>query len=224
MRSEGARVKPKPRVRASPPNSATETQQMCPEWFKMRRYRHLDLPVGSEFIEKTKNPLYVASHSFLPLLNYTKTDRKYKKDQHDVINKDRPISYASHKDACILSYYAHKLNKYLDKIYLDNNLDKNVIAYRSLGKANYDFASEVFDFCKQNAPVVVLAFDIEKFFDTLDHKLLKDRFKKILCTDKLQEDWYKIFKYVTNFHYISIDEMKNDKLFSLRFSDKKIPV
>jgi len=81
--------------------------------------------------------------------------------------------YASHRDACILSYYARQLTDLLDQRYQSNGLNDAVIAYRSLGKSNYNFAAKALEFAKANAPCVALCFDVTGFFDNIDHKILK---------------------------------------------------
>ena len=88
---------------------------MSLDWFKSRGYRHFDLPVGERFARKVMNPNFVLNHSFLPLLHYTKSEKRYKKcpktGTRTITSKDRPIKYASHRDACILSFYARRNQK-----------------------------------------------------------------------------------------------------------------
>lgn len=198
---------------------------MLMEWLKSRRYRHLDLPVNEAFGRKITNPAVVARHAFSPLLHYAKVERRYKKSaetsSREIKIKERPIKYASHRDACILSYYAYQINKKLDSYYNSFGINENVIAYRALGRANYDFAAEAMDFARKEAPVRILAFDITSFFDTLDHSLLKKRLKKILNVCELPEDWYKVFRFITDFHYIELDELKAHPVFGLRLKEKK---
>ena len=124
------------------------------EWLKKRGYRHFDTPVGKAFVKKAMNPDYVAKHSFLPLIHYEKIETRYKicsiSGKKKTHHKKRPIKYASHRDACILSYYAYQLNKILDNFYKENLISDNVIAYRPLNKGNYDFAAEAISFAKMN--------------------------------------------------------------------------
>ena len=148
-----------------------------PKWLKSRRYRHFDLHVGEAFVPKVMDSRFVAGHRFSPLLHYTKVEKRYKKDpvttHRAMTSKERPIKYASHRDACILAYYAHLLNEALDARYAVDGTGENAIAYRALGRSNGDFAAEAFRFAQANAPVVILAFDVTSFFDTFDHGLLK---------------------------------------------------
>lgn len=193
---------------------------MSLEWLKSRGYRHFDLPVTEKFAQKVTNPAFVTRHSFSPLIHYTKQETRYKKCRKTgaraITVKERPIKYASHRDACILSYYAYLLNLLLDKYYTDMDIHDSVIAYRALGRANYDFSAEVLAFAEANAPVVILAFDVTGFFDNLDHRLLKKRLKMILGKDKLPEDWYKVFRFISRFHYVELEELKRHPVFAPR--------
>lgn len=195
---------------------------MSLDWFRSRGYRHFDLPVNDKFATRAMNPAFVASHPFSPLLHYTKSEKRYKRDAktgvRTITTKDRPIKYASHRDACILAYYAHQLNKSLEKIYLASGLTENVIAYRSLGKGNYDFSAEVLSFAKANAPVTILAFDVTGFFDNLDHGLLKRRLKSVLGVTSLTDDWHKVFRSFTAFHFVDLEELKGSATFAPRLA------
>lgn len=81
--------------------------------------------------------------------------------------------------------------------YEATGISDNVIAYRALGRGNYDFASEAMAYVQAEAPVVILAFDITCFFDTLDHGRLKWRLKPLLGVQELSDDWYKVFRSIT---------------------------
>jgi RNA-directed DNA polymerase len=128
--------------------------------------------------------------------------------------------YASHRDACILKRYARYLSELLDKHYLANNLDHAVIAYRKLGKANYDFSADAFRFARKNMPCVVLCFDITGFFDNLDHRILKNRLKRILGVKELSPDWYAVFRAVTQFRMIERSDLQAHSVFGPRFRDR----
>ena len=191
-------------------------------WFKPRNYRHFDLPVNEAFAKKVTRPEFVSRHSFSPLLHYTKVEKRYKKCRNTgarhIVKKERPIKYASHRDSCILSYYSRLLNDSLDVYYEDSGISDSVIAYRSLGKANYNFSAEALSFAKSHSPVTILAFDVTGFFDNLDHGLLKQRFKAILDVPELSDDWYKIFRFITRFHFVALNELKEHREFRSRFS------
>lgn len=170
------------------------------------------------------DPRFIAQHRFSPLLHYTKVEKRYKKDpvtaHRAMTSKPRPIKYASHRDACILAYYAHLLNEALDVRYAADSTGENAIAYRALGRSNGDFAAEAFRFAQSNAPVTILAFDVTSFFDTLDHGLLKARLKLVLGVSELPDDWYKVFRHITAFHYVELDELKQHPVFGPRIAER----
>lgn len=194
------------------------------DWLKRRGYRHFDLPIGKAFAKKAMNPSYVVQHSFSPLIHYTKADTRYKKcpltGQRRTTTKERPIKYASHRDAGILAYYAHRLNEALDVHYKSAGIGDSVIAYRALGLANYDFAAEAMVFAQTNSPVMVLAFDVTGFFDNLDHGLLKRRLKALLDVQDLPADWYKVFRAITRFHFVDLKDLKTHPEFGPRLKQK----
>ncbi len=84
----------------------------------------------------------------------------------------------------------------------------NVIAYRKLGKSNLTFAKEVFDFIKSQEKCVAIALDIKGFYDTLDFKSLKKSWTRILSRIDLPPDHYQVYKSVTKFSYVDIDDIK----------------
>lgn len=197
---------------------------MSPIWFKNRGYRHFDKPVCEAFARKVSLLEFVAKHTFLPLIHYDKEEIRYKYDETQkkrvTVVKKRPIKYASHRDACILSYYAYLLGCEMEKRYVNFGLSDSVIAYRALGKANYTFAAEAMAFAETNAPVVVLAFDVTGFFDNLDHKRLKRRLKDILKVPTLDDGWISVFRYVTRFHFVALDDLKSHAVLGARLKER----
>ena len=111
--------------------------------------------------------------------------------------------YPSHRDGCLLARYAYELGQILKAKYYSGPLSQSVIAYRKLGKANYDFAREVLDVARAMAPCSILCFDVTKFFDTLDHALLKRRLGEALGVAELPNDWYAVFRQMTRFRSTS---------------------
>ena len=218
------------------------------DWFKVRGYTHLtnNIPIHlrQRVYRKVSNPKYVSKHSFSPLLFKEIKQRRYKefKDNgelrrsHKKIKngkfvsntKIRKILYASHMDANIYSYYAQKIiqPKYESFLKQDPDLSSAVTAYRQIltkdkkkFKNNIHFAKEVFDEIKKRGECVVLAFDIENFFPSLNHKKLKNIWANILGLKSLTKDHYNIFKSVTNFSYIKLSDLKSK---NYHFDEKKL--
>jgi RNA-directed DNA polymerase len=170
------------------------------------------------------SPTFVSRHIFLPLIHYTKAERRYKKcsttGKRTISTKQRPIRYASHRDACIMAYYAHTINQALDVNYKATGIDESVIAYRALGRANYHFAAGALAFARANAPVTILAFDVTEFFAKLDHALLKKRLKALLGVTELADDWLKVFRAITRFHFVDLSELKAHPTFGPRIKQR----
>jgi hypothetical protein len=181
--------------------------------------------VNDAWARKVLAPTFVSRHIFLPLIHYTKTETRYKKSvttgERSIVTKQRPIKYASHRDACILAYYAHKLNNALDAYYSAKGISESVVAYRALGQANYNFAAEALSYAEENSPVTIFAFDVTGFFDNLDHGLLKKRFKSLLGVSELPDDWHKIFRAITQFHFVDRSDLKEHPIFGPRLKDRR---
>lgn len=126
------------------------------------------------------------------------------------------LPHVSHRDACIMSWYSRQLTDALDTYYETYDLSASVIAYRALGKGNYHFAQEAFAFAAAYGPVDILGFDVTKFFDNLDHRLLKARLKELLGVGKLAADWYKVFRAITAYHYVALDDLSSHPVFGPR--------
>lgn len=185
-----------------------------------RKYIHFDYRISPEkSIKNISNPDFIIKRSFWPFIENEIVFPRYKKDtltkERKIEPKPRKICYASHQDSQIYSYYNFLLLKKYESCLKELDLLDNVIAYRSIDKkCNIHFAYEIFEKIKNYNEVVALTFDIEKFFDTLDHKILLENWKKILSTDYLPLDHYKVYKSLTKFSTVKLDEIK--KVFDLK--------
>lgn len=188
-------------------------------WFRKRGYRHFDAPVSTSYADKVCNPKFVAKHSWLPLIHYVKRVKRYKNKIGKTAYKDRPIMFASHRDACILSKYAFDIGVLLEQHYGKSGLSSYVIAYRKLGLANFDFSAKANRFAQEHQPCVVLCFDITGFFDNLDHAILKSRLKHLLGVHELPADWYAVFRHVTKFSRVERNALESHPVFSKRMAE-----
>ncbi|HWF95241.1 MAG TPA: reverse transcriptase domain-containing protein [Xanthobacteraceae bacterium] len=187
-------------------------------WYLSSGYKHLDVPVGETFAAETANSDFVSSHSWLPLIKWVKRVKRYKPKVGQTVFKNRPIMYASHRDACILKRYARELTAALDDHYAKSGLNDAVIGYRKLGKANYHFSADAHRFATATMPCKVLCFDITGFFDNLDHRILKDRLRRILAVKELTQDWYQVFRAVTRYRAIERDHLEQHAVFGQRLA------
>ena len=192
----------------------------APKWFRPRAYMHFDVPVGASYA-RSINHKVVSENGWSPLIHYMKEDRRYRPLENKTVKKPRPIMYASHRDACILASYSHKLSQNLDAVYRRVGLHESVVAYRSLGKSNYDFAKRVQDYVKARETITVMCFDVTGFFDNLDHALLKKRLKWLFNVDELSDDWYKVFRHVTKYRFVNLDDLKNVPHIKTRLDARK---
>ncbi|MFT5547860.1 MAG: RNA-directed DNA polymerase [Rheinheimera aquimaris] len=181
------------------------------DWYRMRGYIHFDAPIGlRKATVIVTNPNRVATHAFFPLVHYTiESFKVVKNDQGEVEKKvkQRPIAYAGHLDSHIYSYYSRVLSAKYEVALQERGLDKNVIAFRALGKSNIDFANDAFEEIKKRRSCSAIALDITGFFDNLDHQILKEHWCYLLEADKLPNDHFNVFRSITRFSKVCRDSV-----------------
>ena len=183
--------------------------------FKPRYYQHIDKIVDiGDIVQKVKDKEYIKQHSFYPFISYTIQFKKYSETidddtQHHWKFKKRPIKYASHIDRCIYQWYSFNLNNRYNQYCLDNDLNYSAIAYRTnlKGKTNIEFSKIAFDFIKKCKECYILVSDFSSFFDFIDHNILKKNLCKVLNTDKLEDDLYKVYRSMTKYAYIEKEKI-----------------
>ena len=189
--------------------------------YKRRGYLHFDAPLAHPgaawlYVQRFQEG---QPHSFLPFLGFTLTTTRIRRADEPKIPrrqrqlvlkaKKRAIKIASHHDAAIYSYYAMLVGERYEQRLTDLNLTVVPTAFRKIcgGRCNIHHAKEVFDFVDAHRPCVALAFDIEKFFDRLNHKVLRTAWADILGAARLPEDHYKVFRSMTRFSWVSRDDV-----------------
>jgi len=182
-----------------------------PTWFRQRRYLHFDEPLSLQKAEAlVTDPKAVAAHSFWPLIRFRVHTAKIKQDKTtgdiEWHHKDREISYAAHGDSLIFGFYAEMLSVKYEAQLARRGLESCVLAFRSLGKNNIDFAKAAFDEIIARGDCVAVALDVSKFFDTIDHSQLKHRWMRLLEASSLPQDHYAVFKALTKFSFVGRDE------------------
>lgn len=194
-----------------------------PEWFKQRHYGHFDSPVSSTFAGKISEAV-VSAHKWSPLIKYTKNEKRYKRVDSKTVIKARPIMYASHRDACILSKYSYHLCELLENQYQKLGISESVAAYRSLGKSNYHFAKETQNFVRGKDQVAIICLDVHGFFDHLNHSFLKSSLASILDTEGLDDDWFKVFRAVTKYRFVLLEDLKAHDHLKSRLRNRIHPI
>lgn len=178
---------------------------------KTRSYLHFDPQISSlkakSVVTDSKK---VTEHSFYPFLSFTIKTPKISKDPttRQIIKKDkkRPIKLEDHLDAAIYSYYGQILSQRYEAKLLSSGVGDSVTAFRKLGTGenNIYFVNEVFCFI-QEKQCTAIGLDIEKFFDRLDHQILKEKWKYILGKTRLLFDYFSVFKSLTDFKWVDRD-------------------
>lgn len=187
-----------------------------------------------------KNPLRIAAHNFYPFIHKKSKVRKFRKDYCEICGKllftfsdgkkivrnapdpkERELYYAGHLDALVYSYYAELLSNEYEKKITQFNLTDVVTAYRKIpvcidskkNKCNIDFAVDIFNSINEYPTdnFVAIAFDIKGFFDNLNHKLLRDKWRAVLeLTDQpLPDDHFNVYRNITRFTYIDLVDIFN---------------
>ena len=188
-------------------------------WLRRRGYVHFDRHISkAKIMERVQDPLYVRRHGFMPFVGYDVEEPRYKAAERQVQLKRRPIRFAAHLDSHIFAYYAALLTPLYEAELADADLVKQVVAYRTHPepKCNIHFANEAFEWVKQQKLVVAFAIDIEGFFDSIAHSLLKERWQAVLGETALPEDHYKVFRAITKYAWVSLEDLKKSLGFGRR--------
>ena len=201
-------------------------------WIKIKKYPHIGFPLENNDVSKLENYITdknkIAKHSFLPFLHRTIFQRKFRANNSGLKNKSkkrtrvkvkpkaREIFFASHFDAQIYSYYSYLLSNKYNELLKTKSFNNAVVAYRKIEienkkdkhKCNVDFALETFQFIKDNQAkeLTVIVADITKFFDKLDHKILKQKWAQVWNNSTtLPKDHFRVYKSLINMRYVNED-------------------
>ena len=125
--------------------------------------------------------------------------------------KRRELRFASRRDAYIYSYYRHLLREPYEVALASRGLGDNVIAYRRLvtadgrGKSNIDFALDAFNVIRDYGDAAVVTLDISKFFENIDHELLRQKWCALLGAPELPHDHRAVFRAITRYAIVDRD-------------------
>lgn len=186
---------------------------MAEVWYKSRGYLHFDRPINQDTaIGIVSAPDIVSRHSFYPFIQYVAQTQKvfFNKSLGKVVKKEpkeRGISYAAHVDSHIYSYYCAQLSQAYEKRLVSAPWSSSILAFRSLGKSNIDFAQNAFLDISQRDSCCVIAIDIKGFFDNLDHAHLKNAWQTLLGMSALPDDHYAVYRSLTNFSFVNRDQI-----------------
>jgi len=191
--------------------------------YKYKRYPHFDNRIHWRYVKhKVENPEYIIHHSFYPFIHFTKVMFKYpqkylnasgsKSNKRDD-PKTRSIMYSAHIDRYIYEHYSSMLNKQYNRYVKINGTNRCAVAYRNcfLGKNNIHFAKEAFDFIRKTNSALVIIGDFTSYFDNIDHKYLKEQLCKVLQKSKLPDDYYAVYRSITKYSWMELDEIRKYK-------------
>lgn len=177
---------------------------------RAKGYTHFDERVNVQKVWSYINdPSKVGSHGYYPLIHTQIIFNKYK-NGFGIKPKKRDIAYSAHIDRLILSYYAYQLNMLYNTQAISTGINESAIAYRDiLGKSNIEFSRDAFDYLKNCSQAIIIVGDFTDFFGSLDHFFLKKQILKLLEVDRLPDDWYGIYKYVTSYVWWELESLLN---------------
>ena len=174
----------------------------------IKKYAHFDRRVSIKTVwDEIREPQNIITHAFLPFIHSPLIFHKYSK-QKGRKDKIRQLYYSSHYDRCIYQYYSYLLNERYNIKADEVGINQTSIAYRTnLHKSNIHFAKEAFDFIKEQQSCFIIVGDFKDFFDSLNHSYLKSQICNLLGTERLPEDYYKVFRSITKYSYVDFSEI-----------------
>lgn len=195
------------------------------------QYTHFDRRISLEScFEYISSPQKVSHHGFYPFIHHILKSRKVKAEP-----KKRNIYYAAHMDSWIYRYYAYLINERYNCRVKKDNINMSSVAYRTdLKMSNVQFARIAFDFIRQAGSCYVMIGDFKDFFDNLNHKHLKQQLCDLLSVTYLPDDFYAVYKNVTQFAYVELqdllhlnglkDNKKDRKKFNSHEFERALPI
>jgi hypothetical protein len=190
------------------------------EWKPKRRdqkqYPHFDAPLRLQELARIANdPEAVATNTFLPFIKYEKRHQPFRTPEKSARKppKIREIRYASHRDSAIYSRYRFGLAPLYEAELERLRISDCVLAYRhipvrpgsSVGKCNIHHAKEAFDHIKSLGHCCAVVMDISKYFESMDHGLLKALWCRLLGVSRLPADHFAVFKAITRYRIVELE-------------------
>lgn len=176
-----------------------------------REYTHFDLRLNDEERKTVRaDRISILTHAYWPLLGFTKTERRIKRDENGAIKfqeKAREIKFGSHRDAALYEHYTRKLSLSYEAYLIESGLSPIVLAYRKGTGSNITQARSLFDEIRERRDVVAIALDISGFFDHISHAVLKNNLSSVLGCDRLPDHHFSMFRRMTKFEWVDADAL-----------------
>jgi hypothetical protein len=177
----------------------------------LKRYPHFDrhIPLAAVHALVT-DPERVAANPFYPFMRYVREWQPFRHKDAPKKKKERPIRYASRRDAYIFAYYRYLLSVQYEAVLKQMGLEHVPIAYRRIpvgndagrGKCNIHFAKDAFETIEKLGECCAVALDISSFFESIDHSRLKSVWLRLLGKTHLPPDHFAVFQAITRYAYV----------------------
>ncbi len=177
-------------------------------WYIARPYAHFDRPLPFDAAKAyVADPARIQQHAFHPFIDFEIVQRRYKvrAQRAEVGSKRRPIGVPSHVDGYVFAYYAKLLGGRYEEYLIANDLGQCVLAYRRGLGSNIDFARAAFDEIARRDRCTAMAFDLEKFFETIDHSTLRSNWGRLLGVERLPSDHFAVFTAITRHASVNLE-------------------
>jgi hypothetical protein len=191
-------------------------------WYVKKPYAHFDQPLTFDIARaRVSDPAYVASRSYWPFIGFTDKKRRFrKKDGKPLVDeKKRPLRYCSHHDGYIHSFYAFNLSNKYESFIRSRGISDVVLAYRKGLGTNVKMAKAAFREIERRGSCCVIALDIESFFDSIDHAVLKRNLCEVLSVERLSPDWFSVLKSMTRYSWVELEKLAS----RLKFDPEMAP-
>lgn len=173
----------------------------------IKHYPHFDKPIRpNDILKLVSDPNRVAKNSFYPFMRFEEKWQPFRSaDDGKPPKKTRELRFASRRDAYIYSYYRHLIRTPYEHELAVRGLNENVIAYRKLtsasgkGKSNIEFALDAINAIRNFGHTAVVTLDISKFFESIDHDLLYQKWAGLLNVVDLPPDHAAVFRAITRY-------------------------
>jgi len=174
------------------------------DWFTPRNYPHFDRPVMDRKVADEIVASFVSdprAYRFLPLISFEKRARRWRTDPKTKKAKQtwkkRPLAYCSNRDAHVFAAIGWELEDKYEAALAHAGLDHVVVGYRK-GRSNVTTARDAFNDVLRLGSCTTIALDLEKFFDTIRHRVLKRCWEDVIGGG-LPPHHYAAFRALTRF-------------------------
>jgi len=195
---------------------SASTQPFDVEWEPrekdVKAYLHFDRRLSAREIKRIGNDAdFVSKNSFFPLLRFDESWTKFRKNGV-LVQKKRPIRYASRRDSAIYASYRSMLSRFYESELSKRGLGDFPVAYRKIpkdgggNKSNIEISKEIFNYVRKLGDCIVTVVDIKSYFESLDHSRLRDTWAAMIGCD-LPPDHEAVFKSITQYSFVSVDQL-----------------